>query len=708
MDTLRSATLFACLASAYAQNDKPNFVFVLADDQGWGDVGYNKFKYSHPAYQYDWTYNPPRTPNLDAMAASDSSILFYRFYAGSGVCSPTRSAILTGRTPDRECITGAEGCGTAPAWMCDDPLPLPEPTPTVAEAAKKANYSTIHIGKWHLGDFFFKDSKKPNFAYNKWPVSNPGMHGFDEWHSTEASAPSSTTNCGCEKQWWETSPGCITGGGQWENKAYACTNYWFPLDLDSQHKPTRPMCVNESNGAAVLQQDCVGNLTTKIPGDDSEYIMDVFEEYLTRKTGSEKQPFLAMLWLHTVHEPHPSLPQFFHNYTDAFGDPAGDYLGTITQMDVQIGRLRQMLKDKGVADNTMVWYTADNGPHAAQRDRNKYNALGATNGLRQCKASLYEGGIRTPGIIEWPGVISKHSATWHPAYVSDFLPTVLDVLGLTPEQPTWAADGMSILPLIKALAAAPNTNDTTVRPATHPLVFQLGSQMTIINNNFKILRNPVVGQCDKEMGSRTSGGTFLFNLDTDPTESQDLSSLPQYKNLLANMTQQLEAFADSVTHSQEVESQCKQVAPQPGPSPPAPGVSFAHTYDGAQRCLTISSTGNHPKVLLGDCNGGSKWDVNGSDLTNVAQAKADGNCLKVLMMGTSAEPCDLNVTLTLGKCTGSQNHYAFHYDATTATIVNGKCPEPRCVNVDAGGNVQQGSCTGATTWTEGARVAPSL
>ena len=60
-----------------------------------------------------------------------------------------------------------------------------------------------------------------------------------------------------------------------------------------------------------------------------------------------------------------------------------------------------MLKDNGVADNTMVWYTADNGPHSGGRDQNKYTALGATNGLRQCKASMYEGGIRVPGILEW-------------------------------------------------------------------------------------------------------------------------------------------------------------------------------------------------------------------------------------------------------------------------------------------------------------------
>ena len=174
-------------------------------------------------------------------------------------------------------------------------------------------------------------------------------------------------------------------------------------DLDDNHQPSRPECHNESHGELVLQQDCVGNLTSKVEGDDSSYIMDQFESFMHRKLTSptEKKPFLALLWMHTNHEPHPSLPQFYHNYTDAFGDPAGDYLGTLTQLDVQIGRLRQMLVDEGIAENTMLWYTADNGPHTQSRDRNA-NGCSATNGLRQCKASIYEGGIRVPGILEWP------------------------------------------------------------------------------------------------------------------------------------------------------------------------------------------------------------------------------------------------------------------------------------------------------------------
>eukprot|EP00035_Acanthoeca_spectabilis_P002135 m.85326 g.85326 ORF g.85326 m.85326 type:complete len:572 (-) comp11375_c0_seq1:94-1809(-) len=545
---------------------KTNVVLLLADDQGWGDVGYNSHTYQNEAYNYTWKFNPPRTPNLDAMAKSDSSILFWRFYAGSGVCSPTRSAVLTGRTPNRECITGAEGCGQEPAWSCLDKMPLPPTTFTIAEAAKKAGYSTIHIGKWHLGDFFYKGTgrevktAKGGYAYTKWPVSNPGLHGFDEWHSTEASASSSTPNCGCNPDWKNEGQGCIVGGGVWVNQALECTNYWSPIDLGPDHKPNGSMasCRDADHGKDIAAHVCVSNYTEKIPGDDTVHIMDVFEDFLTRKTsGPEASPFLAVIWLHTVHEPHPSLPEYYHNYTDAFGDPAGDYLGTLTQMDVQIGRFRQILKDKNVYDNTMVWYTADNGPHSDGRDRQPYCALAGTNGLRQCKASLYEGGIRVPGILEWPAMIKSHSETWHPAYVSDYLPTVLELIDVAHENPTWAHDGMSLLPLVKALAATPNTNDTSLRPASNPLVFQLAGQTAIVNNQWKILQNPVAGQCDSEYGS-VFHGTMLFDLDADPTESTDLSKDPAHAAMFANMSAQITALAASVEYSSIHESECSE------------------------------------------------------------------------------------------------------------------------------------------------------
>merc|ERR1719465_58449 len=115
------------------------------------------------------------------------------------------------------------------------------------------------------------------------------------------------------------------------------------------------------------------------------HIVHVFEDFLQRQSGN----WLAQLSLHTNHEPHPALPEFYNAYTEAEGGPAGDYHGTISQMDAAMGQLVDMLKNHGHYDNTMIWYTHDNGAHTSGRPSGQ---LSASNGLRQCKASLFEGG----------------------------------------------------------------------------------------------------------------------------------------------------------------------------------------------------------------------------------------------------------------------------------------------------------------------------
>merc|ERR1719506_1855401 len=172
-------------------------------------------------------------------------------------------------------------------------------------------------------------------------------------------------------------------------------------------------------------------------------MMDYFEDFLKRKAKS-KEPWLAQLSLHTNHEPHPSLPEWYNAYKEAEGGPAGDYHGTISQMDAAIGRLSKMLQTYGVYENTMLWFSAgDNGAHTAGRPSGQNSA---SNGLRQCKASLFEGGIRVGGFVRWPSTIKKHVETFHAAVTNDFLPTVLEIIGAKHPHPDWASDGMSLLP----------------------------------------------------------------------------------------------------------------------------------------------------------------------------------------------------------------------------------------------------------------------
>ena len=119
-----------------------------------------------------------------------------------------------------------------------------------------------------------------------------------------------------------------------------------------------------------------------------------------------------------------------------------DYYGAISEMDEAMGRLRKLLKDLGIKNNTLLWFSSDNGP-ATNR------SPGKTNGLRGMKGSLYEGGIRVPGMIEWPDVITSNKKSSFPVVSSDLLPTVLDILGINKPSDSRPIDGISILPLLQ-------------------------------------------------------------------------------------------------------------------------------------------------------------------------------------------------------------------------------------------------------------------
>ena len=699
---------------------RPNFILLLADDMGWGDVSWNAENAHNPGaggVKYD--VNPPRTPNLDEMATGPNTILFHRYYAGSAVCSPTRASSLTGRTSNRECVGGAEGCGQEPAWTCANNLPMSPRTFTIAKAAKAKGYATTHIGKWHLGNFFPKPGfSKHDFANNKWPVSSPRVAGFDEWHSTEASASSSLCNCGCDPA-WTMSPagdappapqgvGCITGGGNFTTKPYPCTNYWSPTDLDSKHLPTNAKCATANLSTLT---GCVANMTTKITGNDNVLIMDLFEDFLTRKApgGSEASPFLAVIWLHTNHVPHPAMPEWYHAYKDVYGEPAGDYLGTLSQMDQQIGRLRSMLKTHGVAKNTALWFTADNGPHTEGgggcSGPHARSSDQATNGLRQCKASLFEGGIRTPGFLEWPAMIGAHRETFFPTYVSDYLPTFLDALGMVHPDPTWFADGISLMPLLAQARAQEVGSALVVANRSKPLGFALGSQRAWIDNEWKVVEKAVKGQCKTMLPPYTSGkGTYLFNLVDDPTESHDVSQENPVR--FAAMTAALDAWSATILVSQRIESQCEPSSPSPGPSPgPVPPMPPTPPSNGVQlkvgtQCLVVSSLGHHALVMLGDCtSGGSKWILNtgkGPDVINAADAS--GQVLKWDAMDHVA--CKAGDTIFTGKDSSTDHLKPTMVTGEKNTIIlrgEDKC-ETLCAVVDAKGATLQ-DCGSATKFT---------
>lgn len=399
----------------------------------------------------------------------------------------------------------------------------------------------------------------PGYAGN---YSSPSQHGFDQWIQTEAEASNSMPNCGCFPV-NHTSPGpkppsgypsitphgdqCVVstilyylylttqlltiiylylkttlqvGGGHPSDWCYPCTNYYQPNATDPRGVSAWP---------------------TKIPGNDATFVVDRFVDFL-QNTISDNKNFYAHLTFHAIHEPHPAMPEFYDMYEK---DP--DYLGALTMFDVELGRLIQELKIKGVYNNTVILYTADNGPHQGMERSDIHYS---TNFLRQCKASIFEGGIRVPGIIHSPMHISSFINVTTPTVTSDFLPTIMELLNVQTDNPTWVMDGMSLVNTIKG-----NTIPNADRPKY--IGVKWGSSEAIIDNQWKLMSKPTKGQCDFQepyASMKKFDKYYLFDLSNDYHELYDQKI--KHPSKFREMVELMNDFKASLLNSQQNESGC--------------------------------------------------------------------------------------------------------------------------------------------------------
>ncbi|XP_065904406.1 N-acetylgalactosamine-6-sulfatase-like [Dysidea avara] len=466
------------IVSEATGEDRPNIIFAMADDLGWGDVQYNNGKAA--------------TPNLNEMAHSPNTILLQRYYSGGPVCSPTRGTVLTGRNHNRYCVWSANAGGNTADFVRPETMPLPLSEITVAEVMRQAGYSTAMFGKWHLGDF-----KKLEKGNEKWPISHPGMHGFDEWWSTERSAGSCTINCGCF-----SIATCVNGHYK---EPPTCTNYY-----------------TYTNNSGDLEE-----WPDAIPGDDTHFLFTLAEKYIREQAKSQK-PFFLYLPFHTVHIRYIATDEMREKYLKQnYTEEQADYFGAITAMDEVIGELRSLLKELRIKDNTLFWFASDNGA--------LHNSPGSVNGLRGYKTLLYEGGVRVPGMIEWPDVISSNKVSWFPVISSDLLPTVRDILGVKPSDDR-PIDGISILPFLQGKMDHRN----------HSIYWGYD-----IHGNFNGKYNmSTSGDQYKLMATYENGKVlrhYLYDLLNDLGETTDLKDkLPTIANKLLN---QIEEWRKSVMES---------------------------------------------------------------------------------------------------------------------------------------------------------------
>ena len=433
------ALLVPTLGSA---DERPNLVFIIADDLGWADV------------EFHGGITP--TPNLNRLLSEGVEL---RQHYVAPVCSPTRAGLLTGRYWSRFGITtpiNNQG--------------LPFETVTVANVLGDAGYSTALIGKWHLGS---KSQWGPNhFGFNHSYGSLAG--GVTPWKHRYKKGPYSTT--------------------------------W--------HR----------NGELITDEGHVTDL-----------LVDEAVSWIKQETSKKNtQPFFLYVPFTAPHLPIRE-PEEWVKLAPAeiVGQVARQYSACILHLDAAIGRIVDAIDQAGQKNNTLIVFTSDNGGSVAENNDTKYPDDNCPNGripgnnkpLRGQKASLYEGGIRVPTIVRWPGKL-KPNSKFNPAVcVVDWMPTFSGLAGAKADEDSLNWDGVDLWPALTGKDKLPERSIHITGPR--------GNQWALLSSNWKLIL------------SEQQEGRFrvqLFDLANDPNETNDLAQANpgKVKQLRAKLDRQLQ------------------------------------------------------------------------------------------------------------------------------------------------------------------------
>jgi arylsulfatase A-like enzyme len=379
---------------------RPNIIILFADDLGYGDLG----SYGHP-------YNS--TPNLDALAREGQR--WTDFYVAAPVCSPSRGALMpvcspsrgalmTGQLPNRSGLYGRQ----LPVLHPNDSAGIPERELTMAEALKAQGYRTAIIGKWHLGDA---------------PDTLPTRHGFDYWFGLPYSN---------DMDWVGhlTVDELLALAAQGKNEAVA-------QEIASRYPKYRDPKIEYWNVPLLRSRRSDDGYTDELverPADQHTLTRRYTEEAerFIREAGD--QPFLLYL-PYTM--PHTAL---FRSKEFVGRSLGGRYGDVIEEIDWSVGEIRRVLEQEGLHEQTLVFFSSDNGPWLAmQRD------AGSAGLLSNGKGTTFEGGLRVPGIFWWPGTV-KPSVVHDIGSTLDVFATALSLAGAPPVA---GIDGMDLSATLK-------------------------------------------------------------------------------------------------------------------------------------------------------------------------------------------------------------------------------------------------------------------
>lgn len=415
---------------------KPNIIFILADDMGYGDAGcYGQTKIA--------------TPNIDRLA--ERGMRFTQHYAGATVCAPSRNCLITGQHNGNATIKSME-------------KPIKDKDITVAELLKTAGYSTAIIGKWGLG--------------NVGTTGYANSQGFD-----------------------------YSFGYYDQIRAH---NYYPPFLMENGKQyplKNKVIYIEDSTHYAVG----IGNAAIE----KNEYSNDIFtEKALDYLDNTAKDPFFLYLAYTIPHANNESWLIKEHGmevpdqgiYADKdWPEQQKSGAAMISRLDEYVGKIVARLAEKGIDKETIIIFSSDNGPHSEGGWNPAF--FNSSGGLRGIKRDLYEGGIRVPFIVNWPGMIGE-GVTDHVSAFWDFMPTACELAGIDlPE----SSDGVSFLPVLMGESSKQSEHDWLYWEFYTNI-----SRQAVRRGNWKAIK---LGQ-----GNPPIYKTELYDLSVDISETNDLSA----------------------------------------------------------------------------------------------------------------------------------------------------------------------------------------
>lgn len=427
-------------------NKRPNIVLILIDDLGARDLSC----YGSSFYE---------TPVLDRLARQGAR--FERAYASCPVCSPTRASILSGKYPARIGVTQYIGANSR-GRLCDVPylhyLPLEEYN--LARALGDNGYQTWHVGKWHLGDEdFYPDRQGFEVNLGGFSAGHPRNGYFSPWD-------------------FPTLP----DGPEGEYLTDALTDRAIEL-------------VRQRRDAPFFLNLCHYAVHTPIQAPKA--LVEKYRQKARRLKLDQVDPIVPGEHFATIHKQDLRVERRVIQ-----SDPT--YAAMIENLDTNIGRLLQALEDEGIADDTLIIFTSDNGGLATAEGSPTCN-LPLAEGKGWCE----EGGLRVCQLMRWPGVIPAGSSCDTPVTSTDFYPTVLEAAGLPPI-PEQHCDGVSLLPMIRGES-----------PCEREAIFW---HYPHYSNQGGLPGAAIMAGDWKLIECFESGKARLYHLASDPSETTDLSS----------------------------------------------------------------------------------------------------------------------------------------------------------------------------------------